>query len=182
MTVARKPGHRGERGVSRKPPRRESRIASAGPVCSCAFSFVHLAHETAGAARIRLSLRPLLSEGGNRRKARAHRAARMRSRACCLNILNPKIVGRISESVIRHLRMAFVRNGGLRLPPSLFELRRTPNPPYRSYLSVIASPLRSALAISPNCRPDNSSTAPFWFVSTMARAPPPTAMPAPAAP
>jgi hypothetical protein len=35
--VARKPGHRGERGVSRKPPRRESRIASAEPVCSCAF-------------------------------------------------------------------------------------------------------------------------------------------------
>jgi hypothetical protein len=36
-TVARKPGHRGERGISRKPSRRESRIASAGPVCSCAF-------------------------------------------------------------------------------------------------------------------------------------------------
>jgi hypothetical protein len=80
MTVARKPGHRGERGVSRKPLRRESRIASAEPVCSCAFSFVHLAHETAGAARIRLSLHPLVhSEGGNRRKARAHRAARMRT-------------------------------------------------------------------------------------------------------
>jgi hypothetical protein len=40
--------------------------------------------------------------------------------------MNPKIVGRISESVIRHLRMALVRNGGLRLPPSLFELQRTP--------------------------------------------------------
>ncbi|SHG56629.1 hypothetical protein SAMN05444169_3085 [Bradyrhizobium erythrophlei] len=37
-TVARKPGHRGERGVSRNPSRRESRIASAEPVCSCAFS------------------------------------------------------------------------------------------------------------------------------------------------
>jgi hypothetical protein len=36
-TVARKPGHRGERGVSRKPLRREGRIASAEPVCSCAF-------------------------------------------------------------------------------------------------------------------------------------------------
>jgi len=35
--VARKPGHQGERGVSRKPPRREGRIASAEPVCSCAF-------------------------------------------------------------------------------------------------------------------------------------------------
>jgi len=37
VTVARKPGHRGERGVSRKPLRREGRDASAEPVCSCAF-------------------------------------------------------------------------------------------------------------------------------------------------
>ena len=36
-TVARKPDHRGERGVSRKPLRREGRDASAEPVCSCAF-------------------------------------------------------------------------------------------------------------------------------------------------
>src|SRR5713101_4756173 len=43
MTVARKPGHRGERGVSRKPLRREGRIASAEPVCSCAF-FCALLH------------------------------------------------------------------------------------------------------------------------------------------
>jgi hypothetical protein len=35
-----------------------------------------MARETAGAARTRLSLRPLVViEGGNRRKARAHRAA-----------------------------------------------------------------------------------------------------------
>jgi 2-iminobutanoate/2-iminopropanoate deaminase len=50
------------------------------------------------------------------------------------------------------------------------------------YFNVIASPLRSTLAISPTCWPDSSSTAPFWLVSTMARAPPPTARPAPAAP
>ena len=31
-------GHRGERVISRKPSRRESRGASAGPVCSCAHS------------------------------------------------------------------------------------------------------------------------------------------------
>ena len=43
MTVARKPGHRGERGVSRKPLRREGRDASAEPVCSCAF-FCTLLH------------------------------------------------------------------------------------------------------------------------------------------
>ena len=36
-TVATKPVHRGERGVSRKPLRREGRDASAEPVCSCAF-------------------------------------------------------------------------------------------------------------------------------------------------
>src|SRR6202051_3995386 len=60
MTVARKPGHRGEHGISRNPLRRESRIASAGPVCSCAFFLCIFAHETAGAARTRLSLRPLV--------------------------------------------------------------------------------------------------------------------------
>src|SRR3984957_4160749 len=43
MTVAKKPGHRGERVISRKPSRREGRIASAEPVCSCAF-FCALLH------------------------------------------------------------------------------------------------------------------------------------------
>jgi hypothetical protein len=67
--VATKPGHQGEHGVSRKPSRRESRIASAGPVCSCAHSTIS-AHGTAGAARTRLSLRPLL----NRARARLKQA------------------------------------------------------------------------------------------------------------
>src|ERR1700693_6313586 len=75
-----KPGHRGELGISRKPPRREGRIASAEPVCSCAFYPIPIAHGTAGAARTRSSLRPLVPiEGGHRRKARAHRAARTRT-------------------------------------------------------------------------------------------------------
>ena len=39
-----------------------------------------------------------------------------------------------------------------------------------SYRSEIASPLRSALAINPTCRPDSLSTAPFWLRSTIARA------------
>src|SRR3978361_1472054 len=39
MTVARKPDHRGERVISRKPLRREGRTASAEPVCSCAFLY-----------------------------------------------------------------------------------------------------------------------------------------------
>src|SRR6266568_1933250 len=76
MTVARKPGHRGERGVSRNPPRRESRIASAEPVCSCAHFFVHLAHETAGAARTRHSLLPLLERDRRSVKPRAIHVAR----------------------------------------------------------------------------------------------------------
>ena len=55
--------HRGEHGISRKPLRREGRTASAEPVCSCAFLFATFAHETAGAARTRSSLRPLFFEG-----------------------------------------------------------------------------------------------------------------------
>src|SRR5260370_36963248 len=58
-----KAGHRGERAISRKPLRREGRMLSAEPVCSCAHLFVHFAHETAGAARTRLSLRPLYFGG-----------------------------------------------------------------------------------------------------------------------
>src|SRR5712671_3766009 len=45
-----------------KPLRGECRIASAEPVCSCAF-FCNFARETAGAARTRHSLRPLISLG-----------------------------------------------------------------------------------------------------------------------
>jgi hypothetical protein len=56
------PSHRGDHEVSRKPLRREGRSVSAEPVCSCAFSLCIFAHETAGAARTRLSLRPLLAE------------------------------------------------------------------------------------------------------------------------
>src|SRR6266536_376875 len=39
-------------------------MLSAGPVCSCAHFFVHIAHETAGAARTRSSLRPLVGGKG----------------------------------------------------------------------------------------------------------------------
>ena len=53
-----KAGRRGEHSISRKPLRRECRIASAEPVCSCAFVLCTFAHETAGAARTRCSLRP----------------------------------------------------------------------------------------------------------------------------
>src|SRR4051794_12896823 len=53
-------------------------MLSAEPVCSCAFLLVHLAHETAGAARTRSSLRPLFW-GEWTYKTRAHRAARSRT-------------------------------------------------------------------------------------------------------
>src|SRR5882757_10275890 len=56
--------HQGEREVSRKPLRREGRMSSAEPVCSCALFYVHFARETVGAARTRLSLRPLLVREG----------------------------------------------------------------------------------------------------------------------
>jgi hypothetical protein len=75
-----KAGHRGGHDISRKPLRREGRSVSAEPVCSCALSFVHFAHETAGAARTRSSLRPLcLLRGPKQGKPRTHRAARMRT-------------------------------------------------------------------------------------------------------
>src|SRR5260370_24882349 len=40
-------------------------MLSAEPVCSCACSYAHLARETAGAARTRLSLRPLFDGGAD---------------------------------------------------------------------------------------------------------------------
>src|ERR1700694_5257218 len=75
VTVTKKPDRRGELEVSRKPLRREGRTASAEPVCSCAFLFAHLARETAGAARTRSSLRPLIFRRRDLSKPRAHRAA-----------------------------------------------------------------------------------------------------------
>jgi hypothetical protein len=54
-----------------------SKIASAEPVCSCAF-FTHFAHGTAGAARTRHSLRPLISRRETLGMTRANGAARSR--------------------------------------------------------------------------------------------------------
>src|SRR5215204_3187077 len=82
---------REEHEVSRNPSRRESRDASAGPVCSCARSYAQMAHETAGAACTRLSLRPLFCGGRKLRKARAPYAARTRTHTLSLfEQLNPK--------------------------------------------------------------------------------------------
>src|SRR5665213_2536389 len=48
-----------------KPLRREGRSVSASPVCSCVHFLCINAHETAGAACTRSSLRPLACEGAN---------------------------------------------------------------------------------------------------------------------
>src|SRR5205085_7829885 len=55
--------HRGERVISRKATAQGMSDVLRCPVCSCAHFFYHCAHETAGAARIRHSLRPLTIEG-----------------------------------------------------------------------------------------------------------------------
>src|SRR6266571_2686832 len=51
--------HRGERVISCKAIAQGMSDVLRCPVCSCAHLFVHIAHEIAGAARIRHSLRPL---------------------------------------------------------------------------------------------------------------------------
>ena len=57
-TVAKKPGHRGERGISRKPLRREGR--NVRRTCGDYPRVLFSAREAAGAASTRLSLRPFL--------------------------------------------------------------------------------------------------------------------------
>jgi hypothetical protein len=58
-TVSNKPDHRGERAIAVKTIAQGKSDCLRCPVCSCAFFLHKFAHETAGAARIRLSLRPL---------------------------------------------------------------------------------------------------------------------------
>jgi hypothetical protein len=65
--------------ISRKPSRREGRVAPVEPVVSNSCAFYN-AHEAAGATSIRSSLRPLSSEGQCRCKARAQNAPRERGR------------------------------------------------------------------------------------------------------
>ena len=60
-----RPSHRGERVISRKATAQGMSDALRCPVCSCAAFFALFAHETAGAARIRHSPRPLFSRARN---------------------------------------------------------------------------------------------------------------------
>jgi hypothetical protein len=79
VTEARRIRLRGELGISRQTIAQGMSDALRCPVCSCA-SHHSFAHETAGAARTRHSLRPLSSRGAEITvKLRAPRAARSRS-------------------------------------------------------------------------------------------------------
>src|SRR5216117_1509191 len=76
-TVAKKPAHRGEHEVSRKAIAQGMSECFRCPVCSCAPNVQFLAHETAGAARTRHSLRPLFKRGAtNLQNLGRNRAAR----------------------------------------------------------------------------------------------------------
>src|SRR5207237_6289341 len=87
-----KADHRGEHAISRKAIAQGMSDALRCPVCSCAHFLVHIARETAGAARIRHSLRPLISLGAEDRcKARAHCVARMRTH---IQLSSPGLTGR----------------------------------------------------------------------------------------
>ena len=66
VTVANKPVHRGEHEVSRKAIAQGMSECFRCPVCSCAPNVQFLAHETAGAARTRHSLRPLFRRRAQR--------------------------------------------------------------------------------------------------------------------
>src|SRR5882757_8553009 len=77
--VSQKAGSPGRTRISRKAVAQGRPEASAKPVCSCACFLMHIARETAGAARTRSSLRPLIGGQGLLAKLRAHRAARTRA-------------------------------------------------------------------------------------------------------
>src|SRR6266536_5545516 len=80
VTVAKKPAHRGEREVSRKAIAQGMSDCLRCPVCSCAPFLRTLAHETAGAARTRHSLRPLFERANEIAKLGRNHAAGSRGR------------------------------------------------------------------------------------------------------
>jgi hypothetical protein len=63
-TVANKPGHRGERDISRKTIARGMPGDSGVTVVTTLVCYLHTAHEAAGASGARHSLRPLISRAG----------------------------------------------------------------------------------------------------------------------
>jgi hypothetical protein len=79
-TVARKPGHRGERAISRKTIAQGVPGETGVPVVTTLVCFFYSAREAAGALGTRHSLRPLFARVV-RSSTRADRVAGMRSRA-----------------------------------------------------------------------------------------------------
>jgi hypothetical protein len=78
MMVARKPGHQGERAISRKTTARGMPGVSGVTVVTNACAFYHCARGCGRAERPAFPA-PLIEEGGKfKSKTRAHRAARMR--------------------------------------------------------------------------------------------------------
>ena len=85
----------GRARISRKAMRRESRMSPLDLYARVRFFSCNFAHETAGAARIRLSLRPLTGEGvKSKSKPRANGAARSRSHVMASFRLTVVIPGR----------------------------------------------------------------------------------------
>src|SRR5947208_10198774 len=86
-TVAKEPAHRGEHEVSRKAIAQGMSECFRCPVCSCAPTMCILAHETAGAARTRHSLRPRFSREAKKLHHSGEIAPRERGRT-----LSPHVV------------------------------------------------------------------------------------------
>src|SRR5258705_12152104 len=79
-TVSNKPGHRGEREVSRKTIARGMPGRSGVTVVTMLVCLFFITHEAAGASSVRHSLRPLILLGERFCTTRAHCAAGTRSR------------------------------------------------------------------------------------------------------
>ena len=107
----------------------------------CSF-FSTIAHETAGAARIRHSLRPLDLEGGRNCKPRAQCVARMR------NYFRVILTGRSAEDPCRHAETIdrFLSYS----PTTLTSISPIPPPPPpSSYTFPLPSPLPLLLPLPP---------------------------------
>ena len=84
-------------------------MLSAGPVCSCARSQCAIAHETAGAARTRSSLRPLFSRRANEGANLGRNASREREVISSRH--RPRLVRRSSRSKGGRRTIQYSRGG-----------------------------------------------------------------------
>jgi hypothetical protein len=113
--------------------RRECRIAPPVPVCSCAFFYVQFAHEIAGAACTRCSLRPLIFEGNFlhnsgascREMADAYRRGCLKNQIGNLRCARPPSPSGLRRGSLRYemARLAEAGEASTR-PPSPSGLRR----------------------------------------------------------